>query len=217
MLGVLSLVGLAALAGAAAAAEPPAISGRYTIDPHHTQPTVEWEHFGISRITGRFDHTTGTLDLDVPHRRARVQVEIAANSLSTGEPLLDQRLKSAAFLNVARFPKITFRADDFRFRGDTLQSVAGDLTIHGVTHKVVLTALNARCVAHRNPTMTEPACGANLETTLNRSDYGVGLFAPLVADRVTIRISVEALLGAEGVESQFQALSNRRAAAGNKR
>lgn len=190
----------------AKAGEPPALSGVYTIDPHHTQPMVEWDHFGISRVTGRFDSTHGTLTLDVARRIASVRAEIDTASLSTGEPLLDQRLKSAAFLNVVKFPKIIFRADDFRFKGDTLQSVVGDLTIHGVTKRVTLTAENARCVTHRNPTMPLPACGANLETTLNRSEYGVGLFTPLVGDRVTIRIGVEAILGSQGVEGQFRLL-----------
>ncbi|MGZ3277896.1 MAG: YceI family protein [Caulobacteraceae bacterium] len=217
MPGLLSAIALAAIAGVASAAEPPAISGRYTIDPYHTQPTVEWDHFGISRITGRFDRTRGALDLDVARRRAKVSVEIDAASLSTGVPLLDQRLKSAAFFNVAKYPKITFRAEDFRFTGDTLHSVAGDLTIHGVTRKVVLTARKAHCVTHRNPTMPLPACGANLETQLNRSDYGVGLFTPLVADRVTIRIGVEAILGSEGIEGQFGALTKPPGPAGGKR
>lgn len=217
MRGLLSAIALVAIAGIASAAEPPAISGRYTIDPYHTQPTVEWDHFGISRITGRFDRTHGTLDLDVAHHKAKVNVEIDAASLSTGVTLLDQRLKSAAFFNVAKYPKIVFRAEDFRFVGDTLQSVAGDLTVHGVTRKVVLTARNAHCVTQRNPTMTLPACGANLETTLNRSDYGVGLFTPLVADRVTIRIGVEAILGSKGIEGQFQPLKKPPGPAAGKR
>jgi hypothetical protein len=46
---ILTPLALAALCGTASAAEPPALSGRYTIDPYHTQPTVEWEHFGIER------------------------------------------------------------------------------------------------------------------------------------------------------------------------
>ena len=217
MRGLLSAIAVATIAGVATAAEPPALSGRYTIDPYHTQPTVEWDHFGISRIMGRFDRTRGTLDLDVARRKAKVNVEIDAASLSTGVPLLDQRLKSAAFFNVAKYPKITFRAEDFRFAGDALQSVSGDLTIHGVTRKVVLTASNAHCVTHRNPTMSLPACGANLETRLNRSDYGVGLFTPLVADRVTIRIGVEAILGSEGIEGQFQTLTKPPGPTGRKR
>jgi len=67
-------IALAAIAGVATAAEPPALSGRYTIDPCHTPPTVEWDHFGISRIMGRFDRARGTLDLDVARRKAKVNV-----------------------------------------------------------------------------------------------------------------------------------------------
>jgi polyisoprenoid-binding protein YceI len=201
-----SLALAAACGPAATAAEPAAsqaISGVYTIDPYHTQPVFSWRHFDISTVQGRFDKTTGKLVLDVEHRKASVDVTIQVASISTGVPLLDQRLKSPAFLDAAKYPVITFKSNDFEFVGDQLKSVKGNLTIHGVTRPVVLAVRSAVCKRNRNPTMTLPACGADMELTIKRSDYGVGYFAPLVSDELQIHIGVEAIKGEAGIEGQF--------------
>ena len=201
-------------AASTAAAQPAAKSGPevYTIDPYHTQPVFEWRHFDISNVRGRFDKTTGTITLDRAAKKASVVVTIAVDSLSTGVPLLDQRLKSSAFFDLEKYPTISFKADDFRFNGDKLTEVAGALTIHGVTKPVTLKILSAVCTEKRNPTMPLPACGADMELTLKRSDYGVGYFVPLVSDEIVIRIGVEAIKGAEGVEGQFNNMGANRPA-----
>jgi polyisoprenoid-binding protein YceI len=200
-----SILALALLCPGVTVAQPApqAISGVYTIDPYHTQPVFSWRHFDISTVQGRFDKTTGTLTLDVEHRKASVDVTIDVNSISTGVPLLDDRLKSPTFLDVAKYPTITFKADNFRFDGDKLQTVTGALTIHGVTKTVVLNVRSAVCKANRNPTMTLPACGADMDLVLKRSEFGVGYFAPLVSDDLAVHIGVEAIKGAEGIEQQF--------------
>ena len=200
------LAGVACAAAASTALAQPAGKSApevYTIDPYHTQPVFEWRHFDISNVRGRFDKTTGTITLDRPNKRASVDVTIAVDSLSTGVPLLDQRLKSSAFFDLEKYPTITFKAADFRFNGDKLMEVAGALTIHGVTRPVTLKVHSAVCTEKRNPTMPLPACGADMELTLKRSDYGVGYFVPLVSDEIVIRIGVEAIKGANGVEGQF--------------
>ncbi len=180
------------------------LTGDYTIDPFHTSPQFEYQHFGISRVRGRFDHTTGTLRLDAAHRRGQIDVTIAVASLSTGVALLDQRLKDSNYFDAKTFPTIRFKSADLRFKGDQLIAVVGDLTIHGVTRKATLQVANAACRQHRNPTMTLAACGANATTVINRSDFGLGAFVPLVSDAVTITIAVEAIKGAQGVEDQFK-------------
>src|SRR4051794_18666875 len=83
-------------AGSTASAQPAAKAAPdvYTIDPYHTQPVFEWRHFDISNVRGRFDKTTGTIIIDRLNKKASVDVKIAVDSLSTGVPLLDQRLKS---------------------------------------------------------------------------------------------------------------------------
>jgi polyisoprenoid-binding protein YceI len=182
------------------------MSGVYTIDPYHTQELFSYRHFDISTVHGRFDKTTGTLTLDVEHRKASVDVTVDVGSVSTGVPLLDERLKSPTFLDAAKYPTITFKADDFQFVGDKLQTVTGALTIHGVTKTVVLSVRSAVCKPNRNPSMTLPACGADMDLVLKRSDFGVGYFAPLVSDDLDVHIGVEAIKGAEGIEGQFNGM-----------
>jgi polyisoprenoid-binding protein YceI len=210
-LSALTGVIVLALAATAASAQPrtadkPWLDGTFTIDPYHTFTTFQYDHFGLSTGRGRFDKTTGEIVIDAAHRRASTHVTIDVNSLDTGVPLLDERLKSQAFFDAKAFPTITFVSRDFHFRGEALTSVDGALTIKGVTRPVKLEVVRSNCKAERNPTMRRPACGADATLTLNRSDYGVRAFAPLVSDRIDILITVEAMKGAEGIEDQFSRL-----------
>lgn len=197
-------IGFSPAAAQAGGASEPWLEGEFTIDPYHTFTTFEYDHFGLSTGRGRFNKTTGTVTIAKGSRNASVDVTIDVNSVDTGVELLDGRLKDAMFFDAAKFPTITFKSTEVRFAGDKMSEVPGQLTIKGVTKPVTLKVLSAHCKQERNPTLKYPACGADAELVINRSDFGVGAFAPLVSDRIRIVITIEALKGAEAIEAQFQ-------------
>lgn len=182
----------------------PWLEGEFTVDPYHTFTTFEYDHFGLSTMRGRFKKTTGTIAVAKDGRNATVDVSIDVNSIDTGVELLDRRLKDAMFFDAEKHPTITFKASGVTMAGDKMTEVPGQLTIKGVTKPVTLKVSRADCKQQRNPTLNFPACGADAELVINRSEFGVGAFAPLVSDRIRIAIAVEALKGAEAIEAQFQ-------------
>lgn len=196
---------IAAPAAAQESTSPAWLEGTFTIDPYHTFTTFEWDHFNLSTGRGRFRKTEGTIEVAKGARSARINVVIDVNSVDSGVDLLDMRLKQEAFFNVEKFPTITFTSDELAFDGAALKSVTGKLTIKGITKPVTLQVERASCKEERNPTLKYPACGADALLVINRSDFNMGFFAPLVSDRIVIRIAVEGLKGGEeAIQAQFQ-------------
>ncbi len=162
----------------------------YTIDERHTFPSFSISHFGYSTYRGRFDKTSGTITLDMAKKTGSVEATIDVASVSTGVAKLDEHLKTNEFLDVAKYPTITFKGKDFKFDGDKLASVGGDLTIHGVTKPATLQVKNFKCGDH--PMKKTPMCGADLSTTIKRSEFGVTTYSPNIGEEVTLDIEVEA-------------------------
>jgi polyisoprenoid-binding protein YceI len=168
----------------------PALSDTYNIDSSHTFTYFEVNHLGLSTFRGRFDKTTGTVQLDRAKKQGSVEITIDANSVSTGVEKLNAHLKNADFFEVEKFPTITFKSSDFRFEEDELVQVIGELTMHGVTRPVTLDVRSFVCKDH--PMTRKPACGVDAQTRIKRSDFGINYALPTVADEVTIHIEVEA-------------------------
>lgn len=163
----------------------------YTIDPKHSFEMFEISHFGLSTIRGRFDKTSGTLDYDPAAKTGSVDVTIQVASVTTGDTERDAHLQTAEFFDAANHPTITFKSKTFRFEGDRLSAIDGDLTIRGVTKPVTLGVTHAICKSH--PIYNVPACGASADTGIKRSDFGVKGYLPGVGDEVTLHIEIEAL------------------------
>jgi polyisoprenoid-binding protein YceI len=100
------------------------------------------------------------------------------------------RLKSEDFLNVAKNPQITFKTTGCTVAGGKVKSVAGNLTLNGVTLPVTLSANYFNCGNH--PMNKKRMCGADLETSIKRSEYGMKYALPALGDDVRLRINVEA-------------------------
>lgn len=180
-----SLVVLLALCPFAAAA-----ADTYAVDGGHTFPTFEYKHLGFSTMRGRFDKTSGTIALDAAKKSGSADITIDVGSVSTGVAKLDEHLKSGDFFDAAKYPTITFKSSDFRFEGDTLTAVAGDLTIHGVTRPVTLAVSSLTCKDH--PMKKVPSCGGDASATIKRSDFGIDKYVPAVSDEITLHIGIEA-------------------------
>lgn len=179
------------LALAASLSTPAFAADSYTIDSRHTFPSFELSHLGYSIQRGRFNTTSGKIVLDSAARSGSIDVTIDATSIDTGLAELEKHIRSDEFLDVEKFPTITFKSTKLKFEGDKLVSADGDFTLHGVTKPVTLKLDHFHCAPH--PMMKKFNCGANATTTIKRSEFGVTKYVPAVGDEMKITIQVEAL------------------------
>jgi polyisoprenoid-binding protein YceI len=179
----------AALAAASIAAHAAPVT--YTIDNSHTYPHFTYNHLGFSNQTHKFDKTSGTVVLDRQAKTGSVDVTIDATSVNTGYALFNEHIQAADYFDTAKHPTITFKSTKMTFKGDQPVSVAGDLTIKGVTQPVTLTITHFKCQPH--PMLKVDACGANATTQVKRSAFNMGKNVPYVGDEVTLTLSIEAV------------------------
>jgi len=180
---------VAALATMAAAAQAAPVT--YTIDNSHTYPHFTYNHLGFSNQTHKFDKTSGTVVLDRAAKTGSVDVSIDATSVNTGYALFNEHIRAADYFDTANHPTITFKSSKMTFKGDQPVSLAGDLTIKGVTRPVTLTITHFKCQPH--PMLKVEACGANASTQVKRSAFNMGKNAPFVSDEVTLTLAIEVL------------------------
>src|SRR5690242_6318873 len=118
---------------------PSTTSSTWTLDPAHTLVEFAAKHLMITTVKGRFTGVSGTIHMNETDPTASsVEAVIDAASIDTRTDQRDAHLKSADFLEVERYPEITFRSTTVERAGDAHYRVTGDLTIHGVTKRVVL-------------------------------------------------------------------------------
>lgn len=164
----------------------------YTIDGSHTFPRFSYSHFGYSTQLSRFDKTTGTIIFDADAKTGSVEISIDAKSVNTGFADFNEHIQGEDFLHTAKFPQATFKSTRVVFEGDKPKSIEGNLTIKGVTKPVTLTVTSFQAMPH--PMLKKPAIGANAWTTIKRSEFNAGKYAPYVGDEVRIDIAVEAFV-----------------------
>lgn len=183
----LAFITLASAFSASAFAAPET----YGIDSSHSFPRFEYSHFGYSTQLSRFDKTTGTVVFDQAAKTGSVDVVIDMKSVSTGSALFNEHIQGEDFLDTGKYPTATFKSTKVHFNGDKPSRVEGKLTIKGVTKPVTLAVTSFQAMEH--PIVKKPAIGANATTTVKRSDFNAGKFAPYVGDEVTLTIALEAV------------------------
>ncbi|GMV54832.1 MAG: hypothetical protein AMXMBFR6_06370 [Betaproteobacteria bacterium] len=162
----------------------------YTVDAAHTFPTFEIGHFGVSVQRGRFNKTAGKIDIDRAAKKGKIDISIDAASIDTGLAERDKHLRGEQFFNTDKFPSLSFKSDKITFQGDAPASADGQLTLLGVTRPVTLYITSFNCIDH--PVSKKPMCGASASAMIQRSEFGMKAFVPLVADEVRILIAIEA-------------------------
>ena len=112
-------------------------------------------------------------------------------SMFTGWEKREEHFMSDDFFGATEGDMITFTSTDIEVTGDNTANITGDLTMNGITKSVVLdTVLNQKSDAH--PMNNRPWMGFDATTTLTRTDFELGKFAPYVSDEVEVMISIEA-------------------------
>lgn len=184
------LAGASAAAGISVAAAAPVT---YKMDPNHTDVIASWSHFGFSNPIAHFGQVDGAIVYDADNvGQSSVDVTIPLAGLEAHVEAFNEHLRSPDFFDAAQFPAITFKSTKVEAAGDNKLRVFGDLTVHGVTRPVVLdTTINK---IGEQPMAKRAAAGFDATTTIKRSDFGVGKYAPNVSDEVVIRITTEALV-----------------------
>lgn len=163
----------------------------YTMDPNHTDVIASWSHFGFSNPIAHFGQVDGTITYDPDNVGASsVQVTIPLAGLDSHVEAFDEHLRSDDFFDAANHPEITFSSTGVEAVGEDRLKVAGDLTLRGITKPVVLDVTINRIGTQ--PMSGQPAAGFDATTTIKRSDFDMGMYAPNVSDEVEIRITTEA-------------------------
>ena len=163
----------------------------YVIDDNHTLPRFSYSHLGYSVQLSRFDKASGKIVYDADADTASIDVVIDMKSVDTGSPKFNEHIQSDEFLDTAKYPTATFKSTAVKFVGGKPASIDGDLTIKGITKPVTLTVNSFQHMMH--PMLKRDAIGATATTTIRRSEFSAGKYAPFVGDEVTITIPVEAL------------------------
>lgn len=170
----------------------------WEVDSGHSNAQFKVRHLMVSNVRGTLGPISGTIHLDEKDvTRSQVMVSIDARAIDTKNPKRDEHLRSAEFLDVARYPAITFRSKTVRAGKAGALEVIGDLSIRGVTKSITL-AVDALPSAVNDP-WGNTKRGAIAKASLMRKDWGLSWNMALetggvvVGDRVDIEIEVELL------------------------
>lgn len=170
---------------------------KYSIDKDHSVAVFAVRHMMIAHVRGMFHRISGVISYD-PGRlsNSSVQAEIDVKSLHTGVKKRDEHLLSDEILDADRHPTMTFVSKSVAPAGVGRGTVAGGLTIHGITKDVVFE------VEHFGPVKNlfggEITVGFTARTTINREDFGILWGSdPLEGGGLMTSTSVEIILDVE--------------------
>jgi polyisoprenoid-binding protein YceI len=169
-----------------------AAADTYQLDPTHTYPSFEADHFGgLSVWRGKFDKSDGYVMLDRAGKSGSVDITIDTTSIDFGNQGLNKHASGPDMFDVAKFPTATYKGK-LVFNGDTPTDVDGQLTLHGVTKPVTLHINKFKCMV--NPMSKKDVCGADASATFNRADFGIGFGTQMGFNPETkLAIQVEAI------------------------
>jgi polyisoprenoid-binding protein YceI len=177
-------------------ATPRTATTTWNIDPVHSVAEFKVKHMMISNVKGQFTSVKGVLALDEnTPTNSLIEATIDAASIHTREPDRDTHLKSADFLDVEKFPTLSFKSTRISRAHEGELAVAADLTIHGVTRNVLFTVEGPTAPA-KDP-WGNTRIGVSATAKISRKDFGLTWNAALetggllVGDEVTITLDVQ--------------------------
>ena len=178
--------------------------GDWQLDPYHTQVEFSAKHLGMMTVRGHFAEVSTTADLDPDHpEAASVQATIQTASIRTHNETRDNDLRSSNFLEVDKYPVITFKSTSVEPAGQDRYTLTGDLTIKGNTRPVVLQVTK---YGEFNDPMMGHRIAYAAQTKINRKEFGLSFNVMLdgrfvVSDEIQINIEGELVEQKESAES----------------
>ena len=165
---------------------------KYVLDASHSQVVFNYNHLGFSTTYGVFSGFEGEImyDAEAP-AESSVSVSMPVMSMFTGWEQRSAHFMSDDFFGAEEGDMVTFTSTGIEVTGDDTALITGDLTMNDVTKSVVLDAKLNKTGDH--PMAGKPWLGFDATTTLTRSDFNLGAFAPAVSDEVNVMISIEAM------------------------
>ncbi len=161
----------------------PLTSGRWTIDPVHTDVGFTVRHLGLAKVRGRFGDVSGSVEISDDVHATRVEADIALDSVATGNADRDGHLLSSDFFNAEANPTMKFRSTSVTGQEEDY-TLAGELTINGVTRPVELDVEFFGTT--ELPTDQTTRAGFTATGELSRKDFGIEFNMPLGGDKVMI-------------------------------
>jgi polyisoprenoid-binding protein YceI len=166
----------------------------WTFDPYHLQVEFAVKHFGMMTVRGHFTEVTASGNLDPANPEASsVEVSINTVSLKTNNEQRDNDLRSSNFLEVDKYPTVTFKSTRIEPAGKDQYRMTGDLTIKGTTKPVTLKVLrygeiNDERMGHR--------LAYSAEGEINRKEFGLTMNMMvdgrwIVGDEVKMYVELE--------------------------
>jgi polyisoprenoid-binding protein YceI len=182
----------------------------WQIDPMHTQVEFAAKHFGMMTVRGRFNDvvTSGTVDPNKPEETS-IEVTIDVASLNTHNQQRDNDLRSSYFLELDKYPTITFRSTEIKPAGQDRYTMTGDLTIKGITKPVTL---QMQRYGEINDSMMGHRVAYSAEGEINRKDFGMS-FDMLADGRLIVSHEIKVTIETELVESAQEPAQQQPAAA----
>lgn len=183
--GIIATTAFAQMASTDPASVKP---GVYKVEPAHTQIGFQLSHIGFTNFSGFFSGASGTLTIGSSNAAvSKLRINIPVASVLTTVPKLDEELKGGQWFDAAKFPTATFVSTGVTRLSGGSATIAGNLTLHGVTKPVTL---NARFVgAGVNPIDKSFTIGFEATGTIKRSDFGVNYGVPMIGDDVQLKIA----------------------------
>lgn len=173
-------------------AEAPA----WDVDAAHSSVNFSVRHF-FTPTTGKFDNFDATVNFspdDLAGSSVMFSIDVA--SVDTDNEKRDGHLQTADFFDAEKFPKITFQSTEFIDKGNGLYHVKGNMTIKDITKAVEIPVNFLGVKDNPMPQMKgKKVAGFQINTVINRSDYGVGTgnYATdaIIGDDVKVEVFVE--------------------------
>ena len=172
--------------------------GKWQLDPYHTQIEFSAKHLGMMTVRGQFDEFSTTADIDPEHpENASVEATISTASIRTNTGTRDNDIRSSNFLEVDKYPTMTFKSTSIKPAGPDHYTLTGDLTIKGNTRPVTLDV--TRYGEFNDPGMMGHRIAYGATTKINRKDFGLS-FNAILDGRFVVSEEIQIAIEGEIVE-----------------
>ncbi|MFW6067310.1 MAG: YceI family protein [Myxococcota bacterium] len=164
--------------------------GKYEIDPVHSSFVFAGKHFDVSYTYGMFSDVKGRFELAEEPSESSIEIEVAADSLFSGDKKRDDDLEGPDFLNVKQFPKITFESTKVTPTEDGFE-VAGNLTLRGQTKPATVKMTHVG--SGEVPMDDSYRTGFRGDLSIDRHEFGITAMPPVVGSDIELIASIEGI------------------------
>ena len=174
--------------------------GNWQLDPYHTQVEFSAKHLGMMTVRGHFAEVSATASInDERPEESSVEITISTASIRTNHEVRDNDLRSSNFLEVDKYPTMTFRSTGIEPAGQDQWALTGDLTIKDNTRPVTLDV--TRLGEFNDPGMMGHRIAYSAQTKIDRRDFGL-TFNMLLDGRWVVSDEIQISIEGELVEQK---------------